>query len=323
MYLQKHVHLGKHVYLQKHEHIRNICTYRNMCTYNTGKNTQHFTINIKGQLSTIMFLKNMMCLHGKEAVASEDGLFWVCGQSKSCNLNCWGEDAHLYEVGIDKFLCLNQCQPICCETNLASLKIVKNPEKASYGRPFFVCPKDVQCGYFAWADERIHEKPMCRCGKKCVMFAVKKECPNKGRSFFCCPEKREKSCRFFVWTNEPLGKEPLTRPSTLPTKGEIKARTTSFIEFKGGKSSFGQLGEVYKEKYLEKRKKRPRLFKTRSSDDSDIESSQAKPQTLGWYPGGYQGAKPLRWSKKRKTAADYFKSDTEDEDENGQRQIDD
>ena len=134
------------------------------------------------------------------------------------------------------------------------LHIVKNPEKASYGRPFFVCPKDVRCGYFEWADERIHEKPMCRCGKKCVMFAVKKECPNKGRFFFYCPEKRKKSCRFFVWTDEHHREEVFTRPPTLPAPTEIKAHK------KG--NSFGRPGSEYKEKYLEAKKNVPGYSKS-------------------------------------------------------------
>ena len=41
------------------------------------------------------------------------------------------------------------------------------------------------------------------------MFTVKKEGPNKGRSFFCCREREENRCKFFKWVNENVEEDPL------------------------------------------------------------------------------------------------------------------
>ena len=93
---------------------------------------------------------------------------------------------------------LDPCKPR--ERNFAKFYVVKDPEKESYGRPFFSCSKkDDQCEYFEWGDEVIKEKPLCKHGKRCRVWKVKKEGPNQGQSFARCPDPREERCDFFEW----------------------------------------------------------------------------------------------------------------------------
>ena len=156
----------------------------------------------------------MLCLHGKEAVgtATQNGNFWICGQNPKCEFICTEEDGFLYEKGIQAFLAVNQILPKCCvleddpqECNYAKIYMVKDPLKKSYGRPFFKCSKkDDQCDYFEWGDETIVEKPLCEHGKRCKIWEVKKEGPNRGRSFLRCPEQREEKCKFFSWVEPPV-----------------------------------------------------------------------------------------------------------------------
>ena len=153
----------------------------------------------------------MKYLHGKEALASttENGNFWICAQYPKCQFICSEDDGYLYDKAIQAFLATNQVLPKCCvlkdsndpqERNFAKIWVVKDPEKESYGRPFFTCSKkDDRCEYFEWGDETIIQKPLCKHGKRCRVWKVKKEGPNQGRSFIRCPQPREERCNFFNW----------------------------------------------------------------------------------------------------------------------------
>ena len=152
----------------------------------------------------------MLCLHGKPAVTSttDKGTFWFCGEPFSCNLICREEDEPLYGEAVQTFLKTGQQRPVCCaiensnERHYARLGVVKDTSKTSYGRPFFVCPKDQDpCHYFEWGDKIIEEKPICKHGKPCIVRKVKKAGKNKGRSFLCCGEECEDDCHFFEWSN--------------------------------------------------------------------------------------------------------------------------
>ena len=127
----------------------------------------------------------MLCLHGKEAVATtENGDFWICAQNPKCTLICTEEDGLLYDKAIQTFLSVNQVLPKCCiledpddpqECNFAKIYVVKDPLKENYGRPFFKCSKkNDRCDYFEWGDEPIIEKPLCKHGKRCKLWKVKK-----------------------------------------------------------------------------------------------------------------------------------------------------
>ena len=161
----------------------------------------------------------MLCLHGEEAGTSttENGTFWFCKQPSGCHFICPEEKAYLYDKAVKKFLATKQTQPMCCraedanpkqtpdgsvlcERNYAKMRVVTDMEKASFGRPFFVCSKEKdKCNYFAWGDEYVIKTPLCKHGKPCRLRKVKKEGPNQDRYFFCCPEPKENRCKFFIW----------------------------------------------------------------------------------------------------------------------------
>ena len=168
----------------------------------------------------------MLCLHGKPDVTSttENGTFWFCGEPCRCDFICSDEQAYLYEEAIKAFLATKQNRPACCrigtseEYNYARLRVVRDAEKESFGRPFFTCSKENdRCNYFEWGDEIITPKPLCKHGKRSKLQKVKKEGPtNKGWSFLCCPEPRNESCKFFRWYEAPKPKEPEENPFKWP-----------------------------------------------------------------------------------------------------------
>ena len=153
----------------------------------------------------------MMCLHGKQAfalVTNKSG-YYVCDQNPSCHFECREADGFLFEKAIQAFFTTNKDRPKCCvdktsgERNYAKIRVVKDIMKPNFGRPFFVCSKkDERCNYFEWGDEAIIPKPLCEHGKPSQLRTVKKEGPNKGRTFLCCPEQIYESCNFFQWIGE-------------------------------------------------------------------------------------------------------------------------
>ena len=160
----------------------------------------------------------MLCLHGKPAATSttEKGTFWFCGEPSSCHFICSEEDAFLYDKAVKEFLATKQDRPKCCgvtpeasaDRNYARVRVVRDMSKVNFGRPFFTCSKD-GCDYFEWGDEIIVTKPLCKHGKPCKLLKVKKEGPNQGRNFLCCPERKKKSCKFFKWFEDPIDEDPL------------------------------------------------------------------------------------------------------------------
>ena len=73
-------------------------------------------------------------------------------------------------------------------------------ERSSYGRPYFVCAERMNpCSFWMWADVDAAQRPVCRHGFPCASRKVKKEGVNKDRMFFCCPNDKENSCKFFEW----------------------------------------------------------------------------------------------------------------------------
>ena len=152
----------------------------------------------------------------------KNGTVWYCTHpsSSSCHFKCTKDNAELYSKGVKEFLATKQDRPKCCAikstlvTNegsvemphlgrqYAKMKVVTDRKKESYGRPFFVCPtrkQNQRCNYFAWGDQAIFERPLCKHGKPSRLLTVKKEGPNKDRKFFACDEQKENRCGFFEW----------------------------------------------------------------------------------------------------------------------------
>ena len=140
---------------------------------------------------------------------TKNGTFWFCGEHPSCHFICSDEKLYLYDKAIQVFLAYNQERPKCCavgedyeERNFAKIGVVTDDKKENFGRPFFTCSKkDKRCGYFEWGDETIIPKPLCMHLKPCEIRKVKKEGPNHGRKFLCCPEPAEERCEYFRWFN--------------------------------------------------------------------------------------------------------------------------
>ena len=180
----------------------------------------------------------MLCLHGEEAGTSttEKGTFWHCKQPSTCHFFCSEDQVDLYDKAVKKFLATNQKRPKCCAVNIqdqrtlvndgdnveipeaevkrnyAKMLVVTDKEKESYGRPFFVCSKRKErCNYFAWGDEHIIKRPLCKHGKPCEFHTVKKEGPNYCRSFFCCPRPKNEDCKYSVWLDVFVGYCPSRR----------------------------------------------------------------------------------------------------------------
>ena len=169
----------------------------------------------------------MQCLHKLPAGTSEtgNGSFWFCNQNPTCHFICSEDEGYLFEKAIDAYHETGQSQPICCANNLAKLRIVKDMLKETYGRPFFVCSKDAnRCEYFEWADEIILPKPPCYHNEACKSRTVKKEGPNKGKIFFCCPKKQnDGQCKFFQWATE-KEKGDADMENTPPIQKDLKKR---------------------------------------------------------------------------------------------------
>ena len=184
------------------------------------------------------------------------GTFWYCrNRSDDCHFICTEDQAHLYDKAVKAFLATNQDRPKCCAITstahvngvtkppvvigrqYAEMKVVTDMEKESFGRPFFACPaKRKPCNYFEWGDQKIVETPLCNHQWASRMLKVKKEGPNKDRSFFCCREGGENRCKFFKWANDEEKEEDPLIPvncKELDNKNEpviaVKKRKTPIL----------------------------------------------------------------------------------------------
>ena len=164
----------------------------------------------------------MNCLHGHPAGNSttQNGSFWLCNQSPSCNFFCTEDEGFLFEKAIAAWRSTKQPHPRCDKHGrLAKMRVVKDLMKASYGRPFFVCSeKSVPCSFWLWGDVKLPTMPACHHGFSCVIRKMKKEGLNKDRKFFCCPNSKETSCNYFDWVPEEptevnFVKPPLSKPT--------------------------------------------------------------------------------------------------------------
>ena len=154
----------------------------------------------------------MECLHGKLASSSitKNGLFWYCGQKPSCQFFCPEEDCYMFGKAVDAFRASGCIQPVChTHQKLATMRMVKDKMKESYGRPYFVCSeRENHCSFWQWGDIFESPKPFCRHGMVCCGRKVKKDGINKDRLFYSCPNDKENSCGFFEWKPQEDPLEP-------------------------------------------------------------------------------------------------------------------
>ena len=128
-------------------------------------------------------------------------MFWFCGQKPSCELFCPEEDCYMFGKAVASFHKSKCIHPTCyTHGKLAQMRMVKDKMKESYRRPYFVCSdRRNPCSFWQWADVAESPKPICRHDLVCHTSKVKKDGPNHGRLFYCCPKDRENSCGFFEW----------------------------------------------------------------------------------------------------------------------------
>ena len=147
----------------------------------------------------------MECLHGAPTAVittRHSGDFHVCANKKesSCNFFCSPSDVHIFDGAVAKWRLSGVSQPSCpTHQKPARLMVVKDIEKANYGRHFFVCSyREDPCSFWTWGDEPDEVRPLCKHGVHCAIRKVKKSGRNKGRLFFCCPNEVE-ACYYFEW----------------------------------------------------------------------------------------------------------------------------
>jgi len=114
-----------------------------------------------------------------------------------------------------------------CMCGAPSNGMTVRKEGPNTGRVFFCCRKQREepgrCNFFQWADEPPRAPqvqgadatpagPPCSCGTPSNGMTVRKEGPNTGRVFYCCPKQREEPgrCNFFQWADE--GPRPPSPP---------------------------------------------------------------------------------------------------------------
>jgi len=131
-------------------------------------------------------------------------LFWACGLDMDDDCKC----NHFEWDNPDDGPQGPQCaQGLQCRT---VLRVVKK-EGPNTGRHFWVCgrPQDdpTRCAnMFQWASENpaapcAMNKPVAACAGG-VLRQVKKEGPNKGKKFYCCPAPIDQQCGLFIWVDE-------------------------------------------------------------------------------------------------------------------------
>ena len=99
----------------------------------------------------------------------------------------------------------NGCvHPMCFgHGRTAKMRMVKHTNNKNYGRPFLVCSeRDDPCAFWQWGDIFEGVKPVCQHNLICRTKNVKKEGPNQGRLFYCCPHPRDSACDLFAWKPE-------------------------------------------------------------------------------------------------------------------------
>ena len=125
--------------------------------------------------------------------------FWFCGQKPTCHFFCSEDDSHLFEKALANWKLVNNLQAQCHgHHKLAKMRVVRNQMKHSYGRLYFACSERMNpCSHWMWAEVDAAQRPVCRHGFLCSSRKLKKEGVNKDRMFFCCPNDKENSCKFF------------------------------------------------------------------------------------------------------------------------------
>jgi hypothetical protein len=114
-----------------------------------------------------------------------------------------------------------------CQCGVTAVKLTVNKQTNNHGREFWSCGKSKQCSFFEWVDSspslqkaptltqnvvgvanavtgpsnRDGRPTVCNCDMTPVTRMVNKEGPNKGRTFWTCPNSEQARCGFFQWAD--------------------------------------------------------------------------------------------------------------------------
>lgn len=121
---------------------------------------------------------------------------------------------------------------ILCNCNENAIQLIVRKEGPNHGRAFYKCAKPMnnRCDFFIWAPDNMSGHIQnntskdsnlvntitelnvnnynvativkCNCNQLATTRIVKKDGPNKGRSFYTCPKNMNESCKFFQWADE-------------------------------------------------------------------------------------------------------------------------
>ncbi|KAF1333777.1 DNA topoisomerase 3-alpha, partial [Globisporangium splendens] len=122
--------------------------------------------------------------------------------------------------------------PRCSEHGLECVEREVVREGPNTGRHFFACPlpQGQQCDHFSWADAPdTSSGPVVKCSghdEPCNERVVKKEGPNKGRSFYSCRHDQTETCGFFLWKDE-AANEQSRAPSGTPAAQRFRSQDSS------------------------------------------------------------------------------------------------
>ena len=180
----------------------------------------------------VLVLTNQKTFSVRELCAQstmQNGSFWFCNQSPSCNFFCSKDEDYTYEKAAAVWKSTKQPHPRCEKHGkLAKMHVVKNLLKSNYGRSFFVCSdRSNPCSFWVWGDVQHVAKPKCRHGFPYVIRKVKKEAINKDRLFFCCAQ--EDSSNYFEW----VPKEPYCSAGLPPARNQARCKTQRTIPNRG------------------------------------------------------------------------------------------
>ncbi|XP_014248462.1 DNA topoisomerase 3-alpha [Cimex lectularius] len=120
-----------------------------------------------------------------------------------------------------------------CFCDLPVKKLTVRKEGPNLGREFLICSKDTddKCGYYAWFDELTEESnsTKCFCNLSVRKLVVKKDGPNKGKTFFCCPKGQNEPnrCSFFLWEEESSNRQDRGEYRNNQ-RGNSSSRTSNF-----------------------------------------------------------------------------------------------
>ncbi|KFD57414.1 hypothetical protein M514_01517 [Trichuris suis] len=97
--------------------------------------------------------------------------------------------------------------PLCHCAQPSAMRTCRNGANA--GKDYYACASS-NCRFFSWKDRNLPASSqratrtelnpvMCNCGLECSLLTVRKEGPNKGRTFYACSKAPSERCRFFLW----------------------------------------------------------------------------------------------------------------------------